>query len=138
MSPPQQKFHEIVFQLLFSLDMGDNQEGGDLIPFIMRELSISKKVVREAYEQAKVLFARSEEADELIEATSKSYELERIGRVERNILRYALLGELSLSEALRLTTKFSTKEASTFVHALLESIDEKETSISPSDSSALE
>lgn len=122
------KFNEMVLQLLFSLDMGDCLEG-DLIPFFMRELSVSRKTVRAAYSHAKNIFVSRLRLDERIAAVSKEYELERIGRVERNVLRFALYEmqtqnaqsrEKNISEALRLTRKFSTKEAMAYVNALLD------------------
>ena len=123
-----QKFQEMVSQLLYSLDMGDSLEG-DLIPFLMRELAVSRKTVREAFLKAKTVFDARGALDEKIAATSESYALERIHKVERNVLRLALYElaheeELSreqiISEALRLTRKFSTKEATTFVNAILD------------------
>jgi transcription termination factor NusB len=89
MSFTAHKFNEIVFQLLFSLDMGESEEG-DLIPFLMRELSVTRKTVRDAYTRAKRIYDTRKELDEVIAAVSKGYELERIGRVERNIIRCAL------------------------------------------------
>ncbi len=128
MSFPSHKFNEIVFQLLFSLDLGACEET-DLIPFLMRELSVSRKNVRDAYSQAKRIYDARKELDERIGAVSKGYEVERIGRVERNIIRCALYElnsgalqprEMIISEALRLTRKFSTKEATAYVNAVLD------------------
>lgn len=129
MSIPSQKFHEMVFQLLFALDMGDCLEG-DLIPFLMRELSTTRKTVREAYHQAQAIFVEREKLDQLIGAASQEYAVERIHRVERNVLRLTLYemnqDETSraeiIAEALRLTRKFSTKEATAYVNAILEAV----------------
>ncbi|MCC5831863.1 MAG: transcription antitermination factor NusB [Chlamydiales bacterium] len=122
------KFNEIVFQLLFSLDMGESNEE-DLIPFLMRELSVTRKTVRDAFDNAKRVYEARKELDETIASISKGYEFERIGRVERNIIRFALYElstqsphprEMVISEALRITRKFSTKEAVSYVNALLD------------------
>ena len=86
---PTKKFNELVLQLLFSLDMGDSLEV-DLIPFLMRELSVTRKTVRAAYQKARTIFESREELNEKIAATSKEYALERIQRVERTVLRLAL------------------------------------------------
>jgi len=140
MSFPTQKFNEMVFQLLFSLDMGDSLEG-DLIPFLMRELSVTRKTVRAAYQKALLIFESREKLDQRIGEISKAYELERIQRVERNILRFAFFelwseteesNEMIISEALRLTRKFSTKEATAFVNAILDTeINESRPALSP-------
>lgn len=128
MSLPTAKFNEMVLQLLFSIDMGDCLEG-DLIPFIMRELSLTRKTVREGYQKARTIFESKEPLDQIISKTSIGYDFERIGRVERNILRMAFHEferhneeerPLIIAEALRLTRKFSTKEATAFVNAILD------------------
>ncbi|MCH9626980.1 MAG: Transcription antitermination protein NusB [Chlamydiales bacterium] len=122
-------FHEMVLQLLFSLNVGESSEE-DLIPFLMRQLRMSRKSVREAYERAQAVYQCHKSLDEKIGAISEEYALERIGKVERNVLRLAffeLLNEIEtprekvIAEALRLTRKFSTKEATAFVNAILDS-----------------
>nr|NGX48373.1 hypothetical protein [Chlamydiota bacterium] len=58
------------------------------------------------------------------------YELERISRIERSILRlglYELLytdlpDKVAITEAIRLTRKFATAEGGAFVNALLDAI----------------
>ncbi len=89
MSLPAKKSREIVFQLLFSLDMGDAFEE-ELIPFLMAELCVTKKLVREAFQLAKSIWEKREELDSKISAISQEYALDRIGKAERNILRQGL------------------------------------------------
>lgn len=128
MSLPAKKSREIVFQLLFSLDMGDAFEE-ELIPFLMAELCVTKKLVREAFQLAKSIWEKREELDSKISAISQEYALDRIGKAERNILRQGLFdliysleipAEVVFSESVRLTRKFSTPEAASFVNALLD------------------
>ena len=52
MAIPQQKFREVVFQVLYSLDMGEPDED-ELIALVMKELSVTKKIVRTAIERAR-------------------------------------------------------------------------------------
>lgn len=140
-SLPSTKFNEMVFQLLFSLDMGDCLEG-DLIPFVMRELSLTRKTVREGYQKARAIFEDKEPLDQVISKISIGYDFERIGRVERNILRMAFYEierhkeeerPLIIAEALRLTRKFSTKEATAFVNAILDQESKDGIAVSPSE-----
>ena len=128
---PPQKFREIVFQLLFSLDGGGEAEA-ELIPFLMRELSVSKKQVRLAYTKALAVWENHETFDHLISKISKEYAFDRIKTVEKNVLRLALYElliekELNLkiiiSEAYRLARKFSTAEGASFVNALLDNLE---------------
>lgn len=130
MELPASKFREIVFQLLFSLDATGELEG-DLIPFIMRELAVSKKYVAAAYLKAQAVWKIHDSLDHTIAQLTKEYSLERIKNVEKNVLRLALYEvlfekELSrkiiFSEAYRLTRKFGTHEGASFVNAILDTL----------------
>ena len=128
-----QKFHELVLQALFALEM----EGDDVLPLLMRTLEISKKRAKEGTDVAKAVLERREEFDQKISQVSHNYDLSRIPLVEKNILRYALFeiagGAAAPSvtkEAVRLARKFSTPEAGTFINAILNELfprDQQET-----------
>jgi transcription antitermination protein NusB len=130
MAIPQQKFREIVFQLIYSYDLSHSRDE-DIAPFIMKELAVTRKSVREAQVIAKNIQSLLGEIDELIAKTSTSYAFERIQTVERNILRlgvYELIYQanvppkVAISESMRLARKFGTLESAAFVNALLDSI----------------
>lgn len=130
MTIPQQKFREIVFQILYSYDIGHAQEE-DMIELIMKELEVTKKIVRAAIERVSLIKAKQNEIDKLIKNTSQSYAFERIQTVEKNILRigaFELLYDdqippkVAISEAMRLARKFSTPEAASFVNAVLDNL----------------
>lgn len=130
MAIPQQKFREVVFQLLYILDLGDGDEK-DVQALIMEELSVTKKVVREAREKVQKIIAKQNEIDKIISQTSQSYSFERIQTVERNILRLGVFeilfnGEIppkvAIAEAVRLARKFSTPESALFINAILDSV----------------
>ncbi len=128
MELPPQKFREIVFQLLYSLD-GSGSAEAELIPFLMAELSVSKKNVKLAYEKASTIWKMQAELDAIIKEKSQNYSLERIKTVEKNVLRLALYelliektlsAKIIISEAHRLARKFSTVEGASFVNAVLD------------------
>lgn len=127
MSIPQQKFREAVFIALFSLDIGDSDQEA-LVDMIMRELKMTKKSVYEALGRAKLVLEKKEALDRSIQEASTGYEFERIPFVERNVLRLALFemidlpAAVAISEAIRLTRKFSTAEAASFINAILDNI----------------
>lgn len=106
----QKKIREFVLQDLYSLSMGG-------------EASLSP-------ERANEIFSIIQQLDEKIAAASKDYALERIDLLDRNILRLSLFEFLEnrfepqevIAEALRLSRKFSTKEASRFIHAVLDAL----------------
>lgn len=131
MELPPQKFREIVFQLLFSFDATGAMEE-ETIPFIMRELAVSKKNVSLAFKKACRIWEHREELDYVIQKQTQAYSLERIKTVEKNVLRlafYELLIEKALkpkiiiAEAHRLARKFSAIEGAAFVNAVLDSIE---------------
>ena len=122
------KFHELVLQILFALETGGGEKS-DFFSLLMRQVSVSRSLVDRAYEEALVVFAKRVELDEKIASISQNYDISRIQSVERSVLRlsfYELECDKSssykevIAEALRLTRKFSTKEGTTFVNAILD------------------
>ena len=126
MAVPRQKFREAVFLGLFGLSSGGNRDY--LLPLIMEELKMTKKNVLEALEAATKVYENISSLDEKIEKVSIAYDFERIPQVERNILRLGVseMGSLppavAMSEAIRLTRKFSSYEAASFVNAIMDAI----------------
>ena len=122
------KSREIVVQLLFSFDMGCSNEK-DLVLFFMRELSLSQRNVRIAYQKACTIWEIHETLDQKIAETSRDWVVEQIFSVEKNILRLALFEmliekedppQMAITEAIRLCRKFSTPKVGGFVNAILD------------------
>lgn len=123
-----QKFREIVFQLLYSDDFGTDTEVSGML---MAQLAVTKRILREATIVRDRVLEKKEEVDGYIGRHSENYDFERIPRVERNVIRlgvYELLfcpeipPKVAIAEAIRITRKFATPEAATFVNAILDSI----------------
>lgn len=147
MSLPAQKFREIVFQMLYSYDMGRATDE-NMVELLCAELAVTKKSVKEAQARVHKILEHLNEIDELISKTSHSYAFERIQSVERNILRVSVFEllfdpsipeKVAIVEAMRLARKFSTKESASFVNAILDvlykssqgqSVDEKQLQLS--------
>ncbi len=130
MPVPQQKFREIVFQLLYSHDMGKAEER-DMLALMMAELAVSRKAVRDAQEKVRAIIAKLPEIDPLITKSALGYSFERIQSVERNVLRIgayemlydaAIPPKVAIAEAMRLERKFGSPEGANFVNALLDNI----------------
>lgn len=126
----QQKFRETILQMLYSFDIGQSDEE-DIVILLMKELSITKKSAKTAFERARQIQSKWIEIDPIIAKISQSYDFERIQSIERNVLRlgvYELLYDetippkVAISEAIRLTRKFATPESASFVNAILDSI----------------
>jgi N utilization substance protein B len=130
MAIPQKKMREIVFQLLYSSERGYSDEQ-DLIELIMKELAVTKSIVRQALEKVYLIQNHKSEIDAAISKTSQSYTFDRIQSVEINILRlavYELLIEsitppkVIIAEAMRLARKFGTPESASFINAILDNM----------------
>jgi transcription antitermination protein NusB len=123
-----QKFREIVFQLVYSEDFGGDAE---VVEMLMAQLAVTKRIVREASDVKDKIIEKKKELEEVIRAHSEGYDYSRIPGVERNVIRlgvYELLyskdvpPKVVIAEAIRLTRKFATPEASSFVNAILDSV----------------
>ncbi len=134
MTIPQKKFRELVVQLLFGLELGGIEEK-EIFPLLMKELKITKKEAVSAIAEVKRIWEKREEIDAAIAATSHSYRLERIQKMELSILREAVFSllfekkvdpKITISEAIRLCRKFSTSESAAFINALLDTLYKRE------------
>lgn len=138
MAISQQKFREIVFQLLFSQDFVVTEEE-EIVDFMMQQLAVTKKTMKEAQGKWRSIVSHISEIDEMIRRFSSAYDLERIAKVEKSVLRlgvYELCFEtgippvVAIAEAIRLTRKFATAESSTFVNAVLDALYQDRSSLS--------
>lgn len=127
---PKQKLREIIFQMLYSYDVG-KAEQNDIIELLMKELSVSRSAMQTAQEKVEEIQAIQPELDEMISGAAFAYDFARIQTVERNILRlgvYELFFDanfppkVAISEAVRLARKFSSPEAANFVNAVLDTL----------------
>lgn len=128
MALSQQKFREIVLQVLFSFDIAKADEAL-MIQLMSSQLEISKKNVRFALEKVKQIIEKIDEIDDSIRSVSTSYNFERIHAVNKNILRIGLFElffdptippKVVIAEAIRLSRKFSSLESANFVNAILD------------------
>lgn len=130
MALPPQKFREIVFQILYSDELSQSTED-ELVPFLMKQLTVTKLSVHKAYERAQQVVSKEKEIDGLIKKASKSYNFERIHPVEKNILRLGIYElffddsippKVAIAEGIRLGKKFATPESTSFINAVLDSL----------------
>ncbi len=133
MAIAQQKFREILFQLLFSQNFTSLEEE-EISDLLMHQLKVTRKVMKEAHGKCKEIFAKTEEIDQLIVRFCKSYDFQRISEVEKSILRLGLFElcytdsksrvppKVAIAEAIRLTRKFATAESAGFVNAILDAV----------------
>jgi transcription antitermination protein NusB len=126
------KLREIVFHLLYCTDFAPDQLD-EVFPFLMQHHKVTKKSIFAAQKQVQEIQSRLPEIDRMIAETSKEYELNRIPRVERNLLRLGAYEicysdvppKVAINEAVRLTKKFATDESGNFINAILDAIFKK-------------
>lgn len=124
------KIREIIVQFLFSFEMG-GEEKEELIAILMNELKIPHKALSQAFEKSQLIWNKQKEIDEKIVSVCNEYDIARIGKIEKSVIRLGIFElfyekilpkEIIISEAIRLNKKFSTKEGSNFVNAILDSL----------------
>jgi N utilization substance protein B len=125
----EEKIAELILQYLYSASLG-GQPLEDLVPVMMRALSISKKTAFLGKEKAEVIVGLLPKLDEKIETISTGYDPERISEVERNVLRLALYSILYekidptkvIHDSIRLVSKFSSPDSGAYVHAIISEV----------------
>ncbi len=133
-----QKLREIVFLLIYSSDFGGSTDE-EMVPLLMKEFCVSKTVMRQAIKTKDAVHAKKGEIDAIITQYSKSYDFERIPRIERNVLRLGIFelvhsdhipAKVAIAEAIRLGRKFATPEAATFINAIIDSFYQEQQQVS--------
>ncbi len=127
---PARKSREIILQMLYSLDMEGSKE--QLIPLMMKEIAISKKKATLAINEAISVLEKKNIIDPIIYKNTKKGLTGHIQKLEYNILRLAIYEyylkktnlnyKIIITEAIRLTNKFSNAEATSFINAVLDKI----------------
>jgi N utilization substance protein B len=132
MALAKEKFREMVFQLLFSLDFHPTIDP-ELVELLMQELKVTRRATREAEARATTIFSRLHEIDPQLEsAAADSYAFSRISRAEKCALRLgafelrldsaSIPPKVAIAEAIRLARKFGSPEGAHFVNAILDKI----------------
>lgn len=125
-----QKIREIIVQFLFSFEMG-GEEKEELITILMSELKVSHGSLAQVFEKSQIIWGHQKEIDEKIISVCQDYDISRIGKIEKSVIRLGIFElfyekilskEIIISEAIRLNKKFSTKEGSNFVNAILDAL----------------
>ena len=124
---PRAKFRELVFLLMYSLDYSD-QEIDNLIDTLYDQVKVSKRHLKDAAKVVGQVLQHKVEIDQAIANISSEYAIDRILKVEINLLRLAIFeimtqevpAPIAISEAVRLARKFSTQESGKFVNAILD------------------
>lgn len=131
MTLPQKKFREAVFLAVFCFDYDQTMDRDTLVPFLMEQLEMSKKNVKEAIYKATLVLENLPAIDGKLQEHVEGYTLERVSCAERSILRlatYEILFDndlpevVAIAEGIRLGRKFSTPEGANFINGVLDGV----------------
>lgn len=120
-------------QALYQLDMspGTAAEALESAWAAEEEARREPESVRFASELVEGVLAHREEIDRIIEQHSHNWRLDRMSRIDRNVLRLGVFElkyrpdiprRVSLNEAVELGKSFGTEESSAFVNGLLDRV----------------
>jgi N utilization substance protein B len=126
----RRKGRELALQVLYQLDMS----GGSLEQ-ALRSFGDSFEQNPNAREFGEELvrgvLARREEIDQCIAAASQHWRLERLSRIDANVIRIAVYEmtappglplEIAINEAIEVARKFGTTESAAFVNGVLDEV----------------
>jgi transcription antitermination protein NusB len=134
-SYPPAEHPQAIALVLDSPPSGD-AEGEDAIAALAAEPSVRAF----ASELVAAWTSRRAEVDELIDATSNSWRLARMDRVDRNVLRIAtaeLIGRAEtpraaiIAEAVRLASRYGSDRSAPFVNGLVEALARRARPVAP-------
>ncbi len=117
-------------QMLYALDLG-GREPEEVIQGFWRELPAEAEGRPYADEAVRGAWEMREEADRLISEASNNWRLDRMARVDRNILRLGVWelrarpdvpAEVVLDEAVELAKRFGGENSRAFVNGVLNRI----------------
>jgi transcription antitermination factor NusB len=126
----RRRARELAVQVLFHLEYnpGDPGEGFDLL---CRSFLPPKEIRSFSKELVLGVWEHRQDLDKLISRASKNWRIERMSRVDRNILRVAVfevlyMGDIppkvSIDEAVELGKRYGTEDSGAFVNGVLDHI----------------
>jgi N utilization substance protein B len=104
-------------------------EKKDIVKLLMHTIKTTKKNVSLLLDLVDKILLKLDEIDEIIKNISKEYNFNRISKVELTIIRLCIYeikydenvpAKVSSAESIRLCKKFSSKESSNFVNAIVD------------------
>ncbi len=129
---------EIALQILYQLDVQDQLSDADALSLFWKNFDQTSDDETTASEEPARQFAATlvrgvqthrGEIDELLARASRNWRLERMARVDRNLLRLAVFelkhggdvpAKVAINEAIEIAKRFGTGESSAFVNGILD------------------
>ena|SRR5581483_9614314 len=127
----RRKSRELVLQMLFQLDMGQQELGQVRQTFWAERKDLDEKVRGFADDLFGIACERRGEIDQLIERNAEHWRMDRMAAVDRNLLRAGVAEFLGfpatpkavvINESLEIARRFSTPESVQFINGVLDSV----------------
>ena len=128
---PRRKSRELAMQMLYQADIGRQTPDQVRANFWLAADEVEVEVRGFAEDLFRVAIAHQAQIDELLEANSKHWRVERMPAVDRNLLRMAvgeMLGfkgtpiPIVINEALEIARRYSAPESINFLNGILDAI----------------
>ena len=128
---PRRKSRELAMQMLYQADIGRQTPDQVRANFWLAADEVEEEVRGFAEDLFRVAVAHQAQIDELLEANSKHWRVERMPAVDRNLLRMAvgeMLGfkgtpiPIVINEALEIARRYSAPESINFLNGILDAI----------------
>lgn len=121
---------EIALQILFQIEYAPQISFDDLLALF--DSQKDPALIKYADEIIRGVQAHKEKIDQRIQEASRHWKIERMGGVDRNILRMAVFEifhatemiepKIAINEAIEIAKVFGTQESSSFVNGLLDQV----------------
>ena len=127
----RRKGRAYALQVLYALDLNEAASADKAVADYagLFELEVDPSSLEFAGQLVASVRERLAEIDDVIQSASRNWRLERMSRVDRNILRLAagelrhfpeVLVKVAINEAVELAKRFGTAEGAAFVNGLLD------------------
>ena len=114
-------------QLLYAMEIAGTT-AGEVLPGVLESQPIADDQKKYGMKLVDLVQAHREELDEEIKAASVHWEIDRMAKIDRIVIRIAMVEllyvpdiptKVAVSEAVQIATKFSMDESGSFVNGLL-------------------
>ena len=114
-------------QLLYAMEIA-GATAGEVLPGVLESQPIADDQKKYGMKLVDLVQAHREELDEDIRSASVHWEIDRMAKIDRIVIRIAMVEllyvpdvptKVAVSEAVQIATKFSTDNSGTFVNGLL-------------------
>jgi N utilization substance protein B len=122
---------ELALQMLYALDSNPSVGPREMLQMFREEHQVSDRLRLFAEELVQGVLERRKEIDAAIKARSKNWSLNRMPKVDLNIMRLAtyelmfrgdIPKKVSINEAIEIARRFGDKDSPAFVNGILDEI----------------